>query len=615
VTAQSGSIQRAIDADSDGSTIHVETATYASYTNVNNVPILFTVAINPGFAGASYAVAGQGSFTGSTTLELAPGGYMVTDGALLGGTTFGFQVDALGNVSSQNANAAQGGLGTLALLAATTTTVTSSPTVSFSPTTQTFTVSATITSPAGTPSGGTVTFDIAGGSDGSDVMATVDGTGLASTTFTLNGGVAPNTYTITATYGGNGNFGGSNSSTSAGNGSLMVTKASQTISFAVSSPVTYGVAPINLTATGGNSGNPVTFAIISGPGSLLGNVLTVTGAGDILLEADQAGNANYMAAPPVQRTLHVNAATGLTAGIAGPSSGVRGQPRTFTFTANASGNFNYTINWGDGSAIQHVMGPASIQVTHVFAETAMDSVSLTVANGGGTSQPAAQTISITAYAIQISPIDGKRELVVGSGGHNSEVEIEKAPGSSGGVVVEIENAATEHLELTATVADPIDRLVLYGQKSDQLSVAGNVKIDAVLHAGTGSSILQGGGGNDILIGGPGNDILIAGQGRDLLIGGTGHDVECGGSGQDIVIGGTTNFDANDAALLAIMKEWTRQDEDYNTRVAHVTGTSSGGLNGAYVLNATTVHDDGMTDLLIGGPGKDLLFHGLGDIVL
>src|ERR1019366_8145633 len=46
---------------------------------------------------------------------------------------------------------------------------------------------------------------------------------------------------------------------------------SQTITFPQpASPVYYGVAPITLRATGGVSGNPVIFSIVSGPGSLSG---------------------------------------------------------------------------------------------------------------------------------------------------------------------------------------------------------------------------------------------------------------------------------------------------------------------------------------------------------
>ena len=84
--------------------------------------------------------------------------------------------------------------------------------------------------------------------------------------------------------------------------SVTVNQASQAINFtAPTSPVTYGVGPIPLSATGGASGNPVIFSVASGPGNINGNTLYVTGAGTILINADQAGNADYAAAASVVR--------------------------------------------------------------------------------------------------------------------------------------------------------------------------------------------------------------------------------------------------------------------------------------------------------------------------
>jgi len=98
----------------------------------------------------------------------------------------------------------------------------------------------------------------------------------------------------------------------------------QTISFTPATPVTYGVAPIPLTATGGASGNPVTFSIVSGPGTVSGNTLAVAGAGLIVVAANQTGNANYGAATPVQGTIIVNPAV-LNVGVNGSPSRIFGQ--------------------------------------------------------------------------------------------------------------------------------------------------------------------------------------------------------------------------------------------------------------------------------------------------
>jgi subtilase family serine protease len=79
----------------------------------------------------------------------------------------------------------------------------------------------------------------------------------------------------------------------------------QTITFPTPPTQTYGVGSITLTATGGGSGNPVTYAVLSGPGTVSGSTLTITGAGSIVVQASQAGNSSYAAATPVDATVTV----------------------------------------------------------------------------------------------------------------------------------------------------------------------------------------------------------------------------------------------------------------------------------------------------------------------
>ena len=141
-------------------------------------------------------------------------------------------------------------------------------------------------------------------------------------------------------------------------------------------------------------------------------------------------------------------------------------------------------------------------------------------------------------------------------------------------------------------------------------MAGSITLSAWLYGGTGNDRLHGGGGNDVLLGGDGNDELIGGQGNDLLIGGNGSDSLVGNPGDDIMIGGYTVHDNNEAALIAIMREWGRTDETYAQRVANLQ--NGGGLNGGVKLNALTVLDDGVVDTLSGSSGSDWFFAGLGD---
>ena len=88
--------------------------------------------------------------------------------------------------------------------------------------------------------------------------------------------------------------------------------------------------------------------------------------------------------------------------------------------------------------------------------------------------------------------------------------------------------------------------------------------DDYLDGGPGDDKLEGGDGNDILLGGEGNDKLESGQGSNLLIGGRGGDQLKGGGGDDLLIAGFTAFDANQAALEAILAEW-RSPRRYEAR--------------------------------------------------
>lgn len=76
---------------------------------------------------------------------------------------------------------------------------------------------------------------------------------------------------------------------------FTVIKAAQNLSFTVGS-LTYGQAPVTINTTPGESGNDVTYSIESGPATISGHVITLTGAGTIVVKAIQDGNDNYDAA-------------------------------------------------------------------------------------------------------------------------------------------------------------------------------------------------------------------------------------------------------------------------------------------------------------------------------
>jgi Ca2+-binding RTX toxin-like protein len=152
-------------------------------------------------------------------------------------------------------------------------------------------------------------------------------------------------------------------------------------------------------------------------------------------------------------------------------------------------------------------------------------------------------------------------------------------------------------------------------------------LDNYLFGDDGNDLLDGRGGDDTLDGGSGQDIVLGGDGNDNLQGGTGRDIVIGGNGSDVLMGGTADdvlvageafaydpaLNANAYAnLMLIRDEWVRSDLGYKERVYDLQ--NGGGLNGANVLNNTTVANDGASDTLTGNENLDWFLVSAGDTV-
>ena len=169
-----------------------------------------------------------------------------------------------------------------------------------------------------------------------DGTADTDASGIAAYGVTANG--TAGSYTVTATV-----------SSLTANFSLTNSKLDQAITFTPPATATYGDAPIILAATGGASGNPVTFAVTNGPGSLNGATLTITGAGNIVVTASQAGNAAYNAAADVQKTIVVGKA-GQSITFNPPATATYGDgPITLSATATSGLTAIIAVTSGPGS--------------------------------------------------------------------------------------------------------------------------------------------------------------------------------------------------------------------------------------------------------------------------
>jgi hypothetical protein len=117
----------------------------------------------------------------------------------------------------------------------------------------------------------------------------------------------------------------------------------QTITFAALPDHTSGDAPLTLDATGGDSGNPVTFGSV-GNCSVAGQTLTLNGIGGCVVTAYQAGNATFAPAADVIRSFIIN----------------NGGPQTISFGPLA-GAFKY------GDASFQVSATSSSGLTVSFA--------------------------------------------------------------------------------------------------------------------------------------------------------------------------------------------------------------------------------------------------------
>ena len=182
--------------------------------------------------------------------------------------------------------------------------------------------------------------------------------------------------------------------------SQTVTIASQTINFtAPPSPVVYGVAPIALSATA-SSGLTVKFTILSGPGTISGSTLTITGAGTVVVAANQAGNADYTAAAQVTQTVVVTQATPgitLTSSAATITHG-----SSVTFTATLTGGSTKptgTVIFFDGAT---QLGTGTLNGSGVGKYTtttlAVGGHSITASYGGDTNY---LTVTSTAVGVTV----------------------------------------------------------------------------------------------------------------------------------------------------------------------------------------------------------------------
>jgi sugar lactone lactonase YvrE len=142
-------------------------------------------------------------------------------------------------------------------------------------------------------------------SSGSPTVCSVLGTSVSFIT-TTNA-----TCTVNADQGGNAEW---NAALRVSQGFTITTQASQSITFGTLTDKLFGTVPFTVAATA-SSGLPVSFASLTPAAcGVTGTSVTLLGPGQCTVQATQAGNASFLAAPPVSRSFNVTFTKACTTG-------------------------------------------------------------------------------------------------------------------------------------------------------------------------------------------------------------------------------------------------------------------------------------------------------------
>ncbi|ALN86626.1 autotransporter beta-domain protein [Lysobacter capsici] len=310
----------------------------ADVTNVALSCVTVAVTVNPaalpnGAFGTAYsqtltatsANGGTAPYTFAITAGALPPGLTLSSGGVLSGTptaagSFNFTVRA---TSSNNFSGTRAYTVAIAQNAQAITAFASNP-----------------VSPVYAP-GGTFTVSATGGASGNPVVfasTTPAVCTVAGSTVTM---VAAGNCALTANQAGNANY----SAAPQANLAVTIATASQAITAFASNPASPVYTPggtFTVSATGGASGNPVVFASTTAAVcTVAGSTVTMVSAGNCALTANQAGNANYSAAPQANLAVTIGLANqAITGFAANPAAPVYTPGGTFALSATggASGN-------------------------------------------------------------------------------------------------------------------------------------------------------------------------------------------------------------------------------------------------------------------------------------
>lgn len=175
---------------------------------------------------------------------------------------------------------------------------------------------------------------------------------------------------------------------------------------------------------------------------------------------------------------------------------------------------------------------------------------------------------------------------------------------------------------TGTGTGSISQIVVRGRNgNDEISIADNVHIPAVITGGRGNDSILSGAGNDIIRGGRGDDSILGNDGRDVIDGGRGADYIEAGEGADTCVGGSGNDtvfgnEDDDSIDGGRGDDYVEAGEGDDTCAGGSGNDFLNGGRGKDVLNGDAgndeIHGERARDECFGGSGNDAIFGGSED---
>jgi hypothetical protein len=313
VTGAGTVVVQASQAAASGYAAGTQTATF---TVPGQAPTISFTVPNHTYGDAPFTVSAASNSTGAITYSVVSGP------ATISGSTV--TLTGAGTVVLQASQVAAGNYASGAQTA-TFTEAGQAPTITFTVPNHTygdapFTVSAT------SNSSGAITYSVASGS------ATLSGS-----TVTLTG---VGTVVLTASQAAAGNYAvGTQSAT------FSVAGQTPTITFTVPNH-TFGDAPFTVSAASNSSG-AITYSVVSGPATISGSTITLTGAGTVVLQASQVASGNY--ASGTQTAILTVAGQLPTINFTVPNHTYGDPPFTVSAASNSSGAITYSVISGSAT--------------------------------------------------------------------------------------------------------------------------------------------------------------------------------------------------------------------------------------------------------------------------